>query len=90
MIQHKSGKIDAAVKNYEWIFDENPKIYFSLDQLWIFDFSTQQDVNRADDMYAKALTLDPDNEQALLNRAGTRFYLGKKRKQKLYSITYWF
>lgn len=82
MIQHKSGKIEAAVKNYEWILSENPKFASAWINYGYLILSTQQDVNRADDMYAKALALDPDNEQALLNRAGTRFYLGKKKEAK--------
>ena len=40
--------------------------------------TAKNDVISADEMYAKALALDPDNEQALLNMAGTKYFLGKK------------
>lgn len=76
-IQQEIGKISDAIKTYQFILEENPKFVSAWINFGYLMLTVKNDVKSADEMYANALALDPDNEQALLNMAGTKYFLGK-------------
>ncbi len=73
-------KFEESRKNYEFIIKENPKYASAYVSLGFLIFSYDNDVEKADLMYDKALALDPDNMQALFNKAGILIFLGKKKE----------
>jgi tetratricopeptide (TPR) repeat protein len=77
-----AGKNEDARKNFEFILHENPEFTSAWINLGYLLLSVDHNVSAADLLYDKALALDPDNEQALLNKAGTLMYLGKKSEAK--------
>lgn len=81
-VQQQSGEMKAAIDTYQFILKENPKYVSAWINYGYLILTMKEDVSLADQMYGKALALDPDNEQALLNRAGTKFFLGKKAEAK--------
>jgi predicted CXXCH cytochrome family protein len=76
--QFEQGKYAEARKNLEFIIHENPKYASAYVSLGFLILSVDHNVERADKMYTAALDLDPDNEQALFNKAGSLIYLGDK------------
>ena len=83
-VQMDLGKNEEARKNFQFILEENPKFPAAWLNLGFLILTVDRDINKADACYDKALALDPDNEQALLNKAGTLIYLDKKKEsQKL-------
>lgn len=77
-VQQEIGKVDDAIQTYQFILKENPRFVSAWINYGYLLLTAKNDVKSADEMYAKALALDPDNEQALLNMAGTKYFLGKK------------
>jgi tetratricopeptide (TPR) repeat protein len=75
--QMKMGRQDEARKNFQFILDENPKFVLAWINLGYLILSVDHDILKADYCYDEALTLDPDNVQALYNKAGTLHYLNK-------------
>lgn len=75
--QFEMGRHEDARKNLEFIVKENPKYASAYVNLGFLILSVDHDFRRADSYYDVALTLDPDNEQAIYNKAGTLMYLNK-------------
>lgn len=80
------GRIAEARKNYEIILSENPKFTGAYVSLGFLILSAEKDVQSALEMYDKALSLDPDNIQAFLNKAGAMLYLGKEKEARFYLL----
>lgn len=81
-IQMDLLKNDDARKNFQFILHENPEFTSAWINLGFLTLSVDHDIRLADEYYDKALALDPDNEQALLNKAGTLIYLDRKKESK--------
>jgi tetratricopeptide (TPR) repeat protein len=77
-VQVDAQRIGDARKNFEFILSENPKFASAYISLGYLILSVDHDIAKADSYYDKALALDPDNEQAMFNKAGTLMYLHKK------------
>jgi tetratricopeptide (TPR) repeat protein len=77
-VQVDAQRIGDARKNFEFILSENPKFASAYVSLGYLILSVDHDIAKADSYYDKALALDPDNEQAMFNKAGTLMYLNKK------------
>jgi len=75
--QQQIGRPEDARKNFRFILDENPKFTSAWINMGYLILSVDHDINKADSCYNKALQLDPDNEQALFNKAGTLLYQGR-------------
>lgn len=73
-----------ATKSFEFIVRENPKFASAYINLGYLKLTVYNDLKGADVMYDCALALDPDNEQALLNKAGTLVFLNKTDEAKKY------
>jgi len=80
--QQTAGGFEKAIQNYQFILNENPKFVSAWINYGYLILTVNKDVEKADEMYAKALALDPDNEQALVNKSGTKMLLGKKEEAK--------
>ncbi len=76
------AKSEEARKNFQFILAEDPKFTSAWINLGYLLLSVDHDISKADLYYDRALALDPDNEQALFNKAGTLIYLGKKNESK--------
>jgi len=76
--QFEQGMYEDARKNLQFILNENPKYASAYVSLGFLILSVDHNIERADEMYSAALELDPDNEQALFNKAGSLMYLGDK------------
>ncbi|MBK7667019.1 MAG: tetratricopeptide repeat protein [Sphingobacteriaceae bacterium] len=68
-----TGKIKAAVKTFEFMIKEHPKNISAYTNLGFIKIS-QSNVVEAEQLYNKALKLDPDYEPLLLNLAGLKAY----------------
>ena len=71
----KNGKNNEAIAVFEWIIKENPKFaqaYCNLGYLYLLAFHNTE---KAMQNYNAAIALDPDYEQALLNKAALYGYL---------------
>lgn len=77
--QYEMGRHEAARKNLEFIIKENPRYASAYVSLGYLVLSVDHDIQGADKLYDKALSLDPDNEQALYNKAGTLMYQNRKK-----------
>jgi Flp pilus assembly protein TadD len=73
------GSIEEARKNYEFIIEENPKYTSAYISLGYLILTVDKDPLLAEKLYDKALSLDPDNLQALLNKAGVKLLQDKKK-----------
>ena len=74
----------SAEINYLFIIKENPnytKAYVNYGYLLL---SKKKDVRRAEDFYKKALALEPDNIQALINLGGSSLFRGDVSAAKAY------
>ncbi len=78
-----NGLLPSAEKEFEEILIENPKHVSALTNLGYVKL-TQGKVNDAEQLYYKALALDPDYEPLLLNLAGLHAYKKDYTKAKLY------
>ena len=76
--QFEISRHEDARRNLEFIIKENPRYASAYVSLGYLILSVDHDIRRADSFYDTALSLDPDNEQALLNKAGTLMYLDRK------------
>jgi tetratricopeptide (TPR) repeat protein len=82
--QFDAGMIAEAKNNYEFILRENPKYSSAYISLGFLFLSAEKDVQSAIKMYDRALSLDPDNVQAFLNKAGAMLFLGREKEAKMY------
>lgn len=80
--QLDSENIVGARNNYEFILKENPDYVSAYVSLGFLIFKFDGNYRKADLMYEKALSLDPDNIQALMNKAGIQIFLGKKKEAR--------
>ena len=71
--------IEEARENFVFLIRENPGFAGAYVNYGYLLLSSDRNVKAADEMYDTALKLDPDNQQALLNKAGSRYYLGDRR-----------
>jgi len=81
--QFEMGRIEEARKNLQFIIKENPDYVSAYVSLGYIVLSVDHDVQRADQLYDKALSLDPDNEQAMFNKAGSLMYLNRNKESRL-------
>jgi predicted CXXCH cytochrome family protein len=79
-VQVQARKVEEARKNFEFIIEENPKYASAYISLGYLVLSVDNNIAQADRFYDKALALESDNEQALLNKAGTLMYLNRKKE----------
>jgi len=77
-VQYDVGRFEDARKSLQFIISENPKHASAYVNLGYLLLSVDNNIERADEMYDTALGLDPDNEQALYNKAGTLMYKQNK------------
>jgi tetratricopeptide (TPR) repeat protein len=80
--QVENGNVAAARENFEFLVRENPEFVSGYIDLGFIALSSYRDAARADSLYSRALALDPDNEQALINKAGTQVYLNKPEEAR--------
>jgi len=69
--QVETGDIEAARENLRFILSENPENVQALIKMGFLQMNADRPPLGALERYERALALDPDNEQALLNKAGT-------------------
>lgn len=77
LIQNKNGE---AKKVLEKLVSDHPKYVQGLSNLGYYYLSVENNSVKAEALYDRAIALDPDYEQALLNKAG--LMLSNKRKQE--------
>lgn len=83
-LEQDLGKPEEARKNYIFILNEDPSFVPAWINYGFLKLKEDHDVETADRYYEKALSLDPDNPQALINRAGTQVFKGNIREARNY------
>jgi hypothetical protein len=78
------GKIAEARKEYYFLIRENPDFTSAYVSLGFLILSHEKNPVLAGEMYRRALALDPDNLQALLNMAGLKLYNGEVIAARFY------
>ncbi|MCH8332147.1 MAG: tetratricopeptide repeat protein, partial [Bacteroidetes bacterium] len=68
------NRLSDAKLVFEKIYAENPKFVPALSNLGFVSLSIDGDVIRAKELYRRAIDLDPDYSQAILNLAGLYIY----------------
>lgn len=76
--QFEMGRHEDARRNLEYMIRENPRYASAYVSLGYLILSVDHDFSRANGYYDAALALDPDNEQAMFNKAGMYMYLENK------------
>ncbi len=79
-LQHDIRMVKEAIENFNIILNENPEYIAAYTNLGFIFLSEYRDTEKAAVMYDKALSLDPYNQQALLNKAGLLIYLGRNKE----------
>jgi Tfp pilus assembly protein PilF len=74
------GNYLEAKKNYEFILKENPSFASAFINYGFLILTAEGNANKADSLYTIALQLDPDNIQALLNKAGISLFKGNRKE----------
>jgi Flp pilus assembly protein TadD len=87
-LQMSIGMQKEAAENFMFVYKENPQFVPAITNLGYYYLSAENNAVKAGELYNTALTLDPDNEQALLNMAGLYIYGKdfKKAKQILEAL----
>ena len=75
-----------AKRNYEFIIKENPKIASVYVNYGFMILKTERNPGKASAMYDKALELNPDFPQALINKAGISIYNQQMKEAKAFLI----
>ena len=75
-------EIEAAKKVFEFIVKENPKSVAALSNLGYLYLRYENNDTKANELYNKALALDPDYEMGLMNKAGLLLYQNKTNEAK--------
>lgn len=83
-LQFDLGIFDDAEKNYRFLINENPDFVSAFVNYGYFLLSVRKDPVKARSMYEKALSLDPDNIQALMNMAGLNLFEGNREEAGVY------
>ena len=78
--QHDAGMVSEAEKNYLFIMKENPEFVSAYTNYGYLRLTEFQDVKQAEQMYDRALSLDPLNEQAMINKSGVLIYRKRFRE----------
>jgi len=78
--QLANQQVEEAKKNFEFIIRENPEFPAAYINLGYLELTAFRNVRGADALYDQALRLDPDNEQALINKAGTQVFLDHSKE----------
>ncbi len=81
--QFQLGRHEDSRKNLQFITTENPEYASAYVSMGYLILTVDHDTQRADSFYDLALSLDPDNEQALFNKAGSLIYLNKNKEAKV-------
>jgi tetratricopeptide (TPR) repeat protein len=68
-----TGKVQEAKSEFEFILKENPKSISGYTNLGYIELA-QNNVKRAEELYMKGMSLNPDYEPLLLNLAGLKVY----------------
>ena len=76
------GRHEDARKNFNFILKQTPEFASAWVNLGYVTLMTDHNVDLANSLYDKALALDPDNEQALFNKAGAMLYLTRNKEAK--------
>lgn len=82
-IYASQNRLDQAIALYEDIIKENSRFVSAFSNLGYLCLLRNGDTDRAGLLYNQALALDPDNEQALVNKAGLLFHLKKFSEAKM-------
>lgn len=83
-LQYENGNFRDAEDNYKFIISENPKYVTAYVNYGFLALSVKKDDKKAEECYNMALQLDPDNEQALLNKAGLMVFRNDRNTAKYY------
>ncbi|MCB0616656.1 MAG: tetratricopeptide repeat protein, partial [Phaeodactylibacter sp.] len=76
-------QLPQAVETLDWVLKENPKRPVALSNLG-YACVLQGQFQKAEGLYSQAIALDPDYEQALLNKAAVRLlYEDREEARKL-------
>jgi len=75
------NKQKEAKKVFEFVLRENPKRPVALTNLG-YIYILEMDIPKSMELYDKAIALDPDYEQALINKAAILLLLKKKEAAK--------
>jgi len=78
-VLYEAGKNEEARNNFEFIIKENPEYSSAYVSLGYLILTADHNIELADSYYDHALALDPDNEQAMFNKAGALIYLNRKK-----------
>jgi tetratricopeptide (TPR) repeat protein len=77
-----NGLTEEAISNYRFILKENPEYASAYVSLGYALLLQNRDHATADSLYDKALSLDPDNIQAFMNKAAIRLMIGENLQAK--------
>ncbi len=83
-LQFGTGQYEKAAGNYSYLISENPRNVSAYVNYGFLELSINKDDRKAEKLYDSALQLDPDNEQALLNKAGLMMYRNQAQRAKSY------
>jgi hypothetical protein len=83
-LQFETGQYEKAGSNYRFIISENPRFSSAYVNYGFLELSVNKDDKKAEQMYDKALQIEPDHEQALLNKAGLMVFRKQNDQAKTY------
>jgi tetratricopeptide (TPR) repeat protein len=72
-------KYNEAIRIFNFIIKENPKFAPPYSNLGYLYLVTQNNISKAEELYEKALSLNPDYEAALMNKAALFLATGKTK-----------
>ncbi|MFM2207133.1 MAG: hypothetical protein RL213_1108 [Bacteroidota bacterium] len=78
------GRPDEAVEQYRFLLNEVPDDVTALVNYGYLLLTSRQDLAAADSLYERALALDPDHVQALINKTGTCVLKGDRYAARRY------
>ena len=78
----KNNRPAEAKRVFEFIMSEDPEYFQAISNLGFLYLTLEHDTVRAGQLYDKALDLNPDYENALLNKAGLYIYMQKINEAK--------
>jgi hypothetical protein len=78
----KNNRADEAKKVFEFIITEDPEYFQALSNLGYLYLTLDNDTVKARELYTRALDLNPDYENAMLNMTGLYIYRGRIKEAK--------